>query len=438
MGQTDPDGDIEMIDPVENQLQESLKNTQNKISGDLSEGFNKLLDENKILQKQLTEIKDELRSQKSSSSEISRNVENDGFRNLEDYITKKLSEGFKNQNEELREQITRLENELKNLSSTSSDEPRHTIESNESKNVESRLKTGVDPQETELEHLRKDNKRLKDENASYQATMGIATSYRFADDDQNNSVHFNKDINDLNKNISKFVTNLKKDVKINSDNVSKLLQHYKYNKETQEEGIQLAKEVLRRLVIDTIINIYESHKSDNSCPENEIINNLKQLLDKLSLLNGSGNNDIMKSFLIKMRQQTYAILGNLAFTDEKGEHLFITHCKARLIYTINQYRIITNESKKKEIESQASSLVRDVISIFYFRRFAQEPIVNYKWIENDKPIDPLTMAGTWDEDEIDNLVVQTCSFPLFGVELENHVKRQIYTPARVIAKEDKD
>ncbi|CAG8737490.1 12099_t:CDS:1, partial [Gigaspora rosea] len=204
-----------------------------------------------------------------------------------------------------------------------------------------------------------------------------------------------------------------------------------------QEGIQLAKEVLKRLVIDTIIDAYECHKSNNSCLENEIINNLKQLLDKLSLLNGSGNNDIMKSFLIKMRQRTNAFLGNLAFTDEKGEHLFITHCKTRLINTINQYRIITNESKKKEIESQASSLVRDVISIFYFRRYAQEPIVNYKWIENDKPIDPLTMEGTWDEDEIDNLVVQFCSFPLFGVELENHDKRQIYTQARIIAKEDK-
>ncbi|CAG8678341.1 21501_t:CDS:1, partial [Gigaspora rosea] len=250
MGQTDLDGDIEMIDPVENQLQESLKNAQNKITGDLNEGFNNL-------QNQLTEtkdeLKDELKSLKFSSSEISRNVENDGFRNLENCITKQLGEGFKslsecfkNQSEELHEQVTRLENELKNLSSTSSDEPRHTIGSNESKNVENKLKTGVDHQEAELDQLRKENKRLRDENANYQATMGIATSYRFADDDQNNSVNFNKDINDLNNSISKFVTNLKKDVKIHLDKVSELLQQYKCNKETQE-GIQLAKEVLKRL-----------------------------------------------------------------------------------------------------------------------------------------------------------------------------------------------
>ncbi|CAG8853118.1 19533_t:CDS:1, partial [Gigaspora margarita] len=62
---------------------------------------------------------------------------------------------FQKQNEELHEQITRLKNELKNLSSTSSDEPRHTIGSNEFKNVESKLK--VEPQNTELDQLRKDN-----------------------------------------------------------------------------------------------------------------------------------------------------------------------------------------------------------------------------------------------------------------------------------------
>ncbi|KAF0562145.1 hypothetical protein F8M41_009277 [Gigaspora margarita] len=73
----------------------------------------------------------------------------------ENYITKQLSKGFKSQNEELHEQITRLKNELKNLSSTSSDEPRHTIGSNESKNVKSKLK--VEPQNTELDQLRKDN-----------------------------------------------------------------------------------------------------------------------------------------------------------------------------------------------------------------------------------------------------------------------------------------
>ncbi|CAG8696789.1 16165_t:CDS:2, partial [Racocetra persica] len=85
---------------------------------------------------------------------------------------------------------------------------------------------------------------------------------------------------------------------------------------------------------------------------------------------------------------------------------------------------------------QASALVRDVISIFYFRRFAQEPIVDYAWVENDELIDSLTMIGTcaWDGDEMDELVVQFCSFPLFGIELEDQGKRKIYTPARVIAK----
>ncbi|CAG8745013.1 22216_t:CDS:1, partial [Dentiscutata erythropus] len=302
--------------------------------------------------------------------------------------------------------------------------------------------------EAELIQLRKDygelrekNRKLKAEAEKYQVIVGNATSYRFADDDQNNPVHFNDDIKNLNGRISKFITNLKNNVEIHSNKISELLRDYKCNKETIKD-MQLVKDVLRRLVIETVINEFDKFcKSENSCLETEIMNDLK-LLDKLNTLTSSrSGNDIMKSTLIKIRQQIYAILGSLAFAntaDEKEhDHPFINNCKTQLINKINQYRTITDESKRKETERQVSAIVRDVISIFYFRRYAQEPIVSYVWVKNDEPIDSLTMTGTWNkDDEIDNLVVQFCSFPLFGVELEDQDKRQIYTPACVIAKED--
>ncbi|CAG8744806.1 28651_t:CDS:1, partial [Racocetra persica] len=151
----------------------------------------------------------------------------------------------------------------------------------------------------------------------------------------------------------------------------------------------------------------------------------------------SGSNDIMKAIPTKVRQQIYMVLGNLAFSDvtcEEGnlEHSFISNSNKQLINTINQYRTINDASKRREIEKQASALIRDVISIFYFRRHIQEPIVDYMWIENNKPFDPLFMDGIWDDSDVSNLVVQFCSFPLFGSELEDPEKMKVYTRARVI------
>ncbi|CAG8686930.1 14080_t:CDS:1, partial [Cetraspora pellucida] len=432
---------------VETQFQESLKSAQDKIIGSLSESFQNLLDENKKLQNQLTELKDELRILKSSSPEFSHNVEGE-LRNIKDFITAQLNESFENQKKEFYKQLTLFKEELKNQNSTPLNEFKHITES-EFQHVKDKLNTSVGEQdkETELNKLRKENmelrqldKKLKDKNSDYQVTIGSATRYRFADDDQNNSVQLNKDINGLNDRVSRFVTNLENDVKIYSDKVSELFRQYKCIKDTKEEGPQLEKEVLRRFVIDTIIQVFDEYlNSENSCFEKEIMIDLKSVLNKLNSLTNteSGSNDIKKSILVKLRQQIYAILGSLAFTEP--EHPFINNCKTQLINTMNQYRTITNESKRKEIEGHASALVRDVISIFYFRRYAQEPIVNYTWINNSEPIDSLTMIGTcaWNEVEIDKLVVQLCSFPLFGIKLEEQDKRQIYTQARVIAKEGK-
>ncbi|CAG8576062.1 13033_t:CDS:2 [Racocetra persica] len=430
MGPTqDPDGDVQITDlGIENQFKELLKNTQNKVIESLNISFQNLLDENKKLQNQLTELKDELSRLKSSSSEGE-------FRNVKNFITAQLNESFENQNKEFYKQLTLFKEELKDKKDRNSlNELWHIIE-NECQSVKDKLNPSVD-KEIELDQLRKENmelrqlnNKLKEENSDYQVTIDNATKYRFADDDQNNSFHLNKDINDLNNKISKFVTNLKEDIQIHSDNFSNLFRHYKCTQDTKKEDTQLEKEILKRLVIDTIIQEFsEFLKSENSCFEKEIMRDLKLLFDKSTDTN-SGNNDIKKSVLTKIKQ-IYAILGSSGFTEP--DHPFINHCKAQLIKIMNQYRTITNESKRMEIEDQASVLVRDVVSIFCFRRFAQEPIINYTWIKNDEPIDSLTMTGTctWNENEIDKLVVQICSFPLFGVNLEDQDKRQIYTQAR--------
>jgi len=44
------------------------------------------------------------------------------------------------------------------------------------------------------------------------------------------------------------------------------------------------------------------------------------------------------------------------------------------------------------------------------------------------------MEGTWENDEIDNIVVDICYFPLIAQEFSNESKRQIYTNAIIFQK----
>ncbi|CAG8846862.1 14763_t:CDS:1, partial [Racocetra persica] len=49
----------------------------------------------------------------------------------------------------------------------------------------------------EIELLKQKNNFLKDEASNYQVALSRTTSYRLADDDQNNSVYLTEDINKL-------------------------------------------------------------------------------------------------------------------------------------------------------------------------------------------------------------------------------------------------
>ncbi|CAG8804784.1 23758_t:CDS:2, partial [Cetraspora pellucida] len=177
---------------------------------------------------------------------------------------------------------------------------------------------------------------------------------------------------------------------------------------------------------------FKFNEADNFYPGNNV---LGLLLKNLCLLTVKkpDNDNIMKEIPMKERQQIYLFLRNLVF-DEDGnhEHWFIYNSKKQLIDTINEYRTINDHSKKNEIEDYASSLIRDVINIFYFRRYTCERIINYMWIKNNEPIDPLSMNEVWDDDvNVDNMVVQFCSFPLFGTDLENLDKRQAWFRAHI-------
>ncbi|PKY45629.1 hypothetical protein RhiirA4_401474, partial [Rhizophagus irregularis] len=82
----------------------------------------------------------------------------------------------------------------------------------------------------------------------------------------------------------------------------------------------------------------------------------------------------------------------------------------------------------------AADIIKRTVTLFWFRLRVQQPIVEYIWPKSDDIIDPSYMEGKWENDGIDNLIVDICSFPLIAQEFSNESKRQIYTKAIIFQK----
>ncbi|RIA90018.1 hypothetical protein C1645_770922 [Glomus cerebriforme] len=100
---------------------------------------------------------------------------------------------------------------------------------------------------------------------------------------------------------------------------------------------------------------------------------------------------------------------------------------------MNRYRTIKDIEKRRYVNELAEDLVINVVRIFHFRLFAQEPIAQYRWIENNEKINKVCMKGSWNEDEIEDMVVEVCSFPLIYKPFPDAPNGyKVCTPARVL------
>jgi len=75
----------------------------------------------------------------------------------------------------------------------------------------------------------------------------------------------------------------------------------------------------------------------------------------------------------------------------------------------------------------AGEMIKKVVTLFEFRLKVQEPIPEIYWFKHNEKINPSCMEGKWDDNNIDNIVVDICYFPLIA----NKSTRQIYTPAKI-------
>ncbi|PKY61333.1 hypothetical protein RhiirA4_486159 [Rhizophagus irregularis] len=302
--------------------------------------------------------------------------------------------------------------------------------------------------ETQIEDLTKQNALLKDEASTYQSALGVATNFQLGDVDQNNAVNLNEDLLELNDNIKKYVTNLKQDIAVNIEEVKKLLLLYKCSTKvtSQKEDRLLIQAVLHRHVMEKVFE-YASQYFRSTGKHYHLESDITKNESTLSLLLihaskfRSGNDEVTRVGPSKLRQQIYSVLSNRGFADIIGvgktlhEHPFITYHKDELNKIMNELRVINNNQKKITSENLAATIIREVVKIFWFRLKVQEPVVQYRWIQNNTLVDKtlVEVANLDDKDEVANSYVKLCFFPLIGRDIDSN-NRRIYTLAKVIAK----
>jgi myosin heavy subunit len=308
--------------------------------------------------------------------------------------------------------------------------------------LEKKLKEEEDKlkkKEDEFSELEEKNVELRKEASKYQSALGNATNIRLGDED---SVKFRQDILDLHKLLETYVTNLKPNMDIDYEKVQAIAQKYGCSTPIDIKHKPFIKALLQRKVLDDILELSKEpvNKGEDVKLEMGIETKTRELLDLIENFsaNRSGTDEIAKVASIKVRQQVYGILGNRGFADVPDPndpngsrmHDFITYVSDYLNNTMNQCRIIKDSNKKREAESVAPKLIQDIYKLFFYLLNVQEPRIEYKFCDTGSKIDPNVMKGNWDDDDVPQLCVDICSFPMIGRNLDSS-NWKIYTHAKV-------
>ncbi|CAB4437374.1 unnamed protein product [Rhizophagus irregularis] len=302
-----------------------------------------------------------------------------------------------------------------------------------------------------IQELERKNTELKEEASKYQSALGAATNLQLSDSDANNPVALKNDVLKLQDLLEDYITTCKGNVEININEMQKLLTKYKSNSVITKDQKPLIKALLQRHVIEEIFEYGEKYFDFNnlqiyneygSGTETYLYNRTCDLLQLAEVIaeKRDGVDDITSVLPIRLRQEVFAALGNRGFnriiakTGTTYPHEFINGYQDILNREIGKYRKLKDPEKKREIEDLAGEIIRKVVTLFWFRLGVQEPIAEYIWFDYNDNINPSYMEGKWEIDEIDDIVVDICYFPLIAQNFDDKSKCQIYTPARILHK----
>ncbi|CAG8502011.1 5998_t:CDS:1 [Scutellospora calospora] len=436
----------ELISELENNNQKHVELAENKkLNEEISElsiDYNKLWQENQNLEnynQKLLREKTELKNDYDALWDTKTTL-------MEE---KKVLEKENSKCKMLQKSKEALEKQLRDLNKNLNDYKKHT---NNLEQSITQLKEERDNYLAKLTNLsnmygqkERQIKELKDEASKYQLALGNATTFRLNDDDKNNTVQLNVDIESLQDKISDYVTHLKGSINLDYGAINRLLERYgsKTQINHQTPNKPLIKAVLQRHVLEKILNFANEYFNKNEidtstyCLESEIVYKTKDLIESVNRLSYErfGSDHVTQAAPIKLRQQIYAVLGHRGFSDthENGLHPFLKQCQNALNHSINRYRSFKDPDKTTSIEEKAVELVSDVIRLFYFRFKVQEPIIHYYWFKYGEKVHKIYMNAQCEED-VDDVLVDICSFPLIGKDLNDPSKRKIFTQAKVYSR----
>ncbi|CAG8552012.1 1712_t:CDS:1 [Paraglomus occultum] len=288
---------------------------------------------------------------------------------------------------------------------------------------------------------------LNNEVTSIKAALGDTINVSWGDSDEDQLV---KDINKLQISLKEFTQLKGRQTVIDQRGASALLQRYDCRLDPTKLTVSGA---LQRFVIENVLKYTNSYF--NKCIENlegKSNNELEQNIEADSnyflegiILNTAsslklyikefaerrkGEDELTRTTGVKICQQVYAILGNRGFAP--NDHTFLVDAVKHVLNELEKCRQIKDESKKKDIEELAPSVIREMVRIFYFKFQTQVPVVEYHFFESGAKFDPTIMECSQDDDgEVEKLVVDICSFPLIGVNISDEQERRIFNKAKV-------
>ncbi|PKK78318.1 hypothetical protein RhiirC2_730088 [Rhizophagus irregularis] len=263
--------------------------------------------------------------------------------------------------------------------------------------------------------------------------------------DKNNSIQLVKDIENLNRALSKTI-GVKRNVKeIKKEAVAELFNSYNCTTNVNKKKMKLVLDaVLQRHLIK---NIWDSadyyftgvQKNDNSeyystgSQKNDnleaaILSKTEELINLTSQFEDTNLeiDENAQTLPTTLRQQNYATLGHRVFSKN---HPFVNQLVNDLTKEMNRYRILDSEEKNKKFEDDIITILIQFLRIFYFRLKTQEPTPSVRFYESGTNIDPFYMDGMW-EGHYEDYVVEICSFPAIIVESDERA----YIKAQVIAR----
>nr|CAG8436929.1 11723_t:CDS:2 [Entrophospora candida]CAG8440502.1 11064_t:CDS:2 [Entrophospora candida] len=304
--------------------------------------------------------------------------------------------------------------------------------------------------------------------SSCQSALRSAESscYNLRDGDRNDPVQLTNDLRSLQERIERYVTTLKGAVVVDNEKVLELFKKYnlKIENQTTQDKI-LMKSVLQRYVLEKVLEYADEYLNNINDPcnqEKQIMNHADGLL---TILGKFHRNHLIKdnknkfTTARKIHEQVYGLLGEHGFSDiydenndssnssngddnkqlQSTKHPFVSSAVQKLNALMTEYRLIKDVNKRRYTENMAENIIKDIVRIFRFRLLINEPRFELYWFKRNEKIKPDLMRGTWDDDCLEDYVVDICFFPLIGTNLKDNNKNngldcKILTYAKVYSR----